>query len=51
MEQWWEAATTDVRGVSEQHQAMTTFGARQMLDTVAPSNFVSDQSAGAGAHP
>ena len=40
MEQWWEAATTDVRGVSGQHQAMTTFGARQMLDTVAPSNFV-----------
>ena len=40
MEQRWEAATTDVRGVSGQHQAMTTFGARQMLDTVAPSNFV-----------
>jgi len=40
MEQWWEAATTDVRGVSERHQAMTTFGARQVLDTMAPSNFV-----------
>ena len=40
VEQWWEAATTDVRGVSERHQAMATFAARQMLDTVAPSNFV-----------
>jgi polyhydroxyalkanoate synthase len=40
MEQWWEAATTGVRGVDEQHQAMTTFGARQLLDTVAPSNFI-----------
>lgn len=40
MEQWWEAATTGVRGVSAQHQDMTTFGARQMLDTIAPSNFI-----------
>ena len=40
VEQWWEAATTDVRGVSERHQAMATFSARQMLDTVAPSNFI-----------
>lgn len=40
MERWWGAATTDVRGVSARHQAMTTFGARQVLDTMAPSNFV-----------
>ncbi len=40
MEQWWEAATTGVRGVSARHEAMATFGARQFLDVVAPSNFI-----------
>ncbi len=40
MEKWWEAATTGVRGVSERHEAMVTFGARQLLDTMAPSNFI-----------
>ena len=40
MEKWWEAATTGVRGVSERHQAMVTFGARQFLDTIAPTNFI-----------
>jgi polyhydroxyalkanoate synthase len=40
VERWWEAATTDVRGVSQRHDAMANFTARQILDTVAPSNFI-----------
>jgi polyhydroxyalkanoate synthase len=39
-ERWWEAATTGVRGLSKQHQDMTTFAARQLLDVLSPSNFV-----------
>ena len=39
-ERWWEQTTTGVRGVSRQHAAAVTFGARQMLDTLAPANFV-----------
>jgi len=38
-QQWWHNATTGVRGVSKKHEAMVSFGSRQMLDTVAPSNF------------
>jgi len=38
-QQWWHNATTDVRGVSKRHQDMVGFGARQLLDVVAPSNF------------
>ena len=40
IERWWEAATTHVRGVSQRHDEMTTFMVRQLLDTVAPSNFI-----------
>jgi polyhydroxyalkanoate synthase len=40
VERWWEAAMTNVRGVSQRHGAMGTFIARQIPDTVAPSNFV-----------
>jgi polyhydroxyalkanoate synthase len=40
IERWWEAATTGVRGVSKEHEAVTTFIARQMLDTMAPTNFL-----------
>ncbi|MGH6679456.1 MAG: PHA/PHB synthase family protein, partial [Bradyrhizobium sp.] len=40
IERWWESATTNVRGVSEPHGKMATFVARQILDTVAPSNFL-----------
>jgi polyhydroxyalkanoate synthase subunit PhaC len=40
LEKWWDAATTGVRGVSQQHEAMVRFVARQILDTMAPSNFV-----------
>jgi poly[(R)-3-hydroxyalkanoate] polymerase subunit PhaC len=40
IERWWEAATTDVDGLGKKHEDMTTFAARQILDTVAPSNFL-----------
>lgn len=39
-ERWWEAATSGLRGVSKRHEAVVTFGGRQLLDTVAPSNFI-----------
>jgi polyhydroxyalkanoate synthase len=40
IERWWEKATTGVRGVSTQHEGVVSFAARQLLDTVAPSNFL-----------
>ena len=39
-QQWWHNATSDVRGVTAHHEAMVKFGARQILDMFAPSNFV-----------
>src|SRR5271169_462262 len=39
IERWWGAATTHVRGVSQRHDDIANFTARQLLDTVAPSNF------------
>lgn len=38
-QQWWHAATTDVLGVSSHHEAVVSFMMRQMLDTLAPTNF------------
>ena len=38
-QQWWHNATTGVRGVSKKHEEIVAFGARQILDMVAPSNF------------
>jgi polyhydroxyalkanoate synthase len=38
-EQWWHNATTDVRGVAKQNEAIVEFSVRQMLDVLAPSNF------------
>jgi polyhydroxyalkanoate synthase len=38
-QQWWHNATSDVRGVTGHHEAMVKFGARQILDMFAPSNF------------
>lgn len=38
-QQWWHNATTGVRGVSKRHDDMIEFGMRQLLDTMAPSNF------------
>lgn len=39
-EQWWGSATSHVHGVSRHHEAMAQFGARQLLDMFAPSNFL-----------
>jgi polyhydroxyalkanoate synthase len=39
-EQWWQSATTGIPGVSHHHEEVVSFGARQWLDMVAPSNFV-----------
>jgi len=39
-QQWWHNATTGVRGVSPHHEQVVSFMARQMLDTVSPSNFL-----------
>ena len=38
-QQWWHRATTGVRGVSKHHEDVVTFTVRQLLDTLAPSNF------------
>jgi poly[(R)-3-hydroxyalkanoate] polymerase subunit PhaC len=40
IERWWEAATTGVAGLSKREEERVAFAARQALDTVAPSNFV-----------
>jgi polyhydroxyalkanoate synthase len=39
-EQWWRKATTGVRGVAPQNEAIVEFSVRQLLDMFAPSNFV-----------
>jgi polyhydroxyalkanoate synthase len=39
-QQWWHNATSGIRGVSERHQEMVEFGARQVLDMFSPSNFL-----------
>ncbi|MGE0750990.1 MAG: PHA/PHB synthase family protein [Variibacter sp.] len=39
-QQWWHNATTDIRGVTRQHEDIVSFVARQWLDMVAPSNFL-----------
>jgi polyhydroxyalkanoate synthase len=38
-EQWWRNATSDVRGVAPQNEAIVEFSIRQVLDMLAPSNF------------
>jgi polyhydroxyalkanoate synthase len=40
IERWWEAAATDVDGLNKRRESRVTFAARQLLDTVAPSNFI-----------
>ena len=35
---WWHDATTDMPGVSQAHQNLVSFAARQALDALAPSN-------------
>ncbi|WP_454884219.1 PHA/PHB synthase family protein [Sphingomonas oryzagri] len=39
-QQWWHAATTGISGVTRHHETVIEFTMRQILDTVAPSNFL-----------
>lgn len=39
-QQWWDNATTDIDGVTRQHEAVVEFVSRQILDMAAPTNFV-----------
>ena len=38
-EQWWNAATRGVPGTTHHHEDVVSFGARQWLDVIAPTNF------------
>jgi polyhydroxyalkanoate synthase len=40
-QQWWHRATTGIHGVSRHHEEVMTFTVRQLLDMLAPSNFLS----------
>jgi polyhydroxyalkanoate synthase len=37
-QQWWHNATTNVEGVTQQHEDVVTFTVRQILDVFSPSN-------------
>jgi polyhydroxyalkanoate synthase len=39
-QQWWHNATTGIGGVSERHEKIVDFTARQLLDMSSPSNFL-----------
>src|SRR6516225_83900 len=39
-QQWWHNATTGIRGVTPHHERVLEFACRQLLDVVAPSNFI-----------
>jgi len=39
LQQWWHNATVGVQGVSDHHQDVVAFSARQVLDLFAPTNF------------
>jgi polyhydroxyalkanoate synthase subunit PhaC len=39
-QQWWHNATMGLRGVTKRHEDMVEFMSRQLLDMVAPSNFL-----------
>jgi polyhydroxyalkanoate synthase len=39
-QQWWHNATSDVRGVTSQHERQVEFAARQILDVFSPANFI-----------
>ena len=38
IQQWWYNATTEIHGVSPQHERVVEFAMRQFLDTFSPSN-------------
>ena len=37
-QQWWQEASTGVRGVSRHHEEVASFTVRQLLDMLSPSN-------------
>ena len=39
-QEWWEAATTGVAGVSPHHENVVSFTARQLLDMFSPGNYL-----------
>jgi polyhydroxyalkanoate synthase len=39
-QQWLHVATTDVRGVTRQHENVVAFAGRQVMDLFSPSNFI-----------
>ena len=39
-QQWWHNATTGIGGMSEHHEEVVSFAARQWLDMVSPVNFI-----------
>jgi polyhydroxyalkanoate synthase len=39
-QQWWHNATTCLDGMTQQHRNQVEFAARQVLDMLAPSNFL-----------
>ena len=39
-QKWWDEATTRVRGVSQSDEKVVNFAARQLLDAMAPTNFI-----------
>ncbi|NWJ47677.1 MAG: polyhydroxyalkanoic acid synthase [Chloroflexi bacterium] len=39
VEQWWQNATTNIPGVAQHSENVVSFTARQVLDTVSPSNY------------
>lgn len=44
-QQWWDAATSGIGGMTAHDEAVVNFVVRQMLDTIAPSNFVATNPA------
>src|SRR3990167_4370312 len=38
-QQWWDEATSHIRGMSRHREHMVNFAARQLLDIISPSNF------------
>ena len=39
-EEWWQAATTGISGVSAHHEHVVSFTARQLLDVLSPGNYL-----------
>lgn len=39
-EAWWKAATHNIPGLTQQHQHVVSFVARQILDTLSPANYL-----------